>query len=89
MEILQPAPQVLENRRGVAFGVVHGNTTIDCVISLTALETYFWLEPGASHVQILKTFENGHARIEAIAERKLRAHPATRLELKSDDFARS
>ncbi|MFP3559553.1 DUF1488 domain-containing protein, partial [Paraburkholderia sp. SIMBA_049] len=37
---------------------------------------------------ILKTFRDGYGRIRAIAERRLLAHPATRLELTSDDFAR-
>ena len=88
METLELEPQVLANHRGVAFGLVCPNGTVECVITIATLEAYFWLEPRASDVRILKIFRNGYGRIRAIAERRLLAHPATRLELTSDDFAR-
>ncbi|MPW23516.1 DUF1488 family protein [Paraburkholderia sp. CNPSo 3157] len=88
METLDLEPQVLANRRGVAFGLVHQNVTVDCVITLAALETYFWLEPRASDARILKTFRDGYGRIHAIAGRKLLAHPGARLALTAEDFAR-
>jgi len=88
METAESVPQVLANRRGVAFNLVHQNSTVACLVSIAALETYFWLEARANDDRILKTFGDGYARICAIAERKLRAHPAARLELTLDDFAR-
>jgi hypothetical protein len=88
METIELDPQVLVNRRGVAFSVVHRGTTVECVITLAALEAYFWLEPRADDARILKRFNDGYRRIRAIAERRLLAHPSTKLELTSDDFAR-
>ncbi|MEM5314211.1 DUF1488 family protein [Paraburkholderia sp. JHI869] len=61
---------------------------VGCVVTIAALEAYFWLEPRASDARILKTFRDGYGRILAIAERKWLAHPATRLELTPADFAR-
>lgn len=88
METVDKEPEVLANRRGVMFSLVLPNGTVTCVIALTALETFFWLEPRASDTDVLRTFENGFARIRAIAERKFRAHPATHLKLTAEDFAR-
>jgi len=88
METLDLEPQVLANRRGVAFGLARQAGTVECVITIAALEAYFWLEPRASETRILKTFRDGYGRIGAIAERRLLAHPAARLELTAEDFAR-
>ncbi|CAD6537982.1 DUF1488 family protein [Paraburkholderia sabiae] len=88
METIELAPQVLANRRGVAFSVVHRGSTIECVITLAALEGCFWLECRADDARILKRFNDGYRRIRAIAERRLLAHPAAKLELTPDDFAR-
>ena len=87
METVEPEPQVLASRLGVAFSLVRPNGMVECVITIATLEAYFWLEPRASDARILKTFRDGHGRIRAIAERKLLAHPAVRLELTPDDFA--
>ncbi|MDR6495747.1 hypothetical protein J2797_005671 [Paraburkholderia terricola] len=88
MESAEVKPQVLANRRGVAFGLVRQNNTIECVITIAALEPHFWLEPGASETRIATTFRNGYGRIRAMAERKLPAHPAAHPELTADNFAR-
>ncbi|MEX3815488.1 DUF1488 family protein [Paraburkholderia sp. BR13439] len=88
METVELEPQVLANRRGVAFSLVVQNRPVECVITITALEAYFWLEPRAGDARILKTFRDGYGRIRAIAERKLLAHPAARLELTPADFSR-
>jgi hypothetical protein len=88
METLDLEPQVLANRRGVAFALARQNRTVECVITIAVLEACFWLEPRASDTRILKTFRDGYGRIRAIAERKLLAHPAARLELTVEDFAR-
>jgi hypothetical protein len=88
METIDLEPQVQANRRGVTFSLERAHGTIECIVSIAALETYFWLEPRADDARILKTFRNGYGRIRAIAERKLLAHPSTRLELTPADFAR-
>jgi hypothetical protein len=88
MQSDDPEPRVLNDRHGVAFSFVAPSGTIECVITLAALEDYFWLEPSASDARILKTFREGYGRIRAIAERKLLAHPAAKLELRPEDFAR-
>jgi hypothetical protein len=58
------------------------------VVTLEALEAYFWLEQGASDARILKCFGDGYQRIAALAARKALAHPAVSIELTSSDFAR-
>ena len=88
METLDLEPQVLANRRGVAFALARQNGTVECVITIAALEACLWLEPRASDARVLKTFRDGYGRIRAVAERRLLAHRATRLELTPDDFAR-
>jgi hypothetical protein len=88
METIESEPQVSANRRGVAFTLAHQGVPIECVVTTAALEAYFWLEPRASDARMLRTFSDGYRRIRAIAERKLRAHPAARLELTPADFAR-
>jgi hypothetical protein len=88
METVEVEPHVLANRRGVAFGLIRPNSTVECVIKIATLEIHFWLEPGASDARIMKTFRDGYGRIRAIAERKLLVHPAARPELTPDDFAR-
>ncbi|MBB5404424.1 DUF1488 family protein [Paraburkholderia youngii] len=89
METVELEPLVLANRLGVAFSLVRQNRPIECVITITALEAYFWLELRAGDERILKTFRNGYSRIRAIAERKLLAHPAARLVLTPADSSRS
>jgi hypothetical protein len=42
------------------------------VIALAALQEYFWLEPDADDGRILTAFRNGHGRIRAIVEHKVR-----------------
>jgi hypothetical protein len=88
METVELEPQVLADRRGVVFGLVRPHGTIECVITLATPEAHFWLEPRVNDARILKTFRDGYGRIRAIAERRLLAHPAARLELIPDDFAR-
>jgi hypothetical protein len=88
METIESEPQVIANRRGVAFTLVHRGMPVECVVATAALEACFWLEPRASDARMLKTFNDGYRRIRAIAERRLLAHPAARLELTADDFAR-
>ncbi len=88
METVELEPHVLANRRGVAFVLVHQNSNVECVVTLLTLEKHFWLAPQASEARILKTFRDGYKRIRAIAERKLLAHPAAKLELIPEDFAR-
>jgi hypothetical protein len=82
-------PRILANRRGVAFDLVRASGSVECVVTLEALEADFWLEPGASDARILKCFGDGYQRIAAIAARKALAHPSANVELTSSDFARS
>lgn len=86
METVELEPLVLANRSGVAFTLRHRNGTANCIITIKALEMYFWLEPRASDDRVFQTFEDGYARIKAIAERKLRVRPSARLQLTPDDF---
>jgi hypothetical protein len=87
MEALDLDAHVLANRRGVAFTLMRGNSTVECVVALAALEAHFWLEPLASDERILKTFRDGYNRIRALAERKMLAQPSSHIALQADDFA--
>lgn len=83
------APYVIDGRRGVAFSVLSGMNRIECVVTIAALQTYFWLQPDAGDVRILQTFRDGFRRIHAVAQRKsLRAQPGDRIEITPADFAR-
>ncbi|WOD13921.1 DUF1488 family protein [Paraburkholderia kirstenboschensis] len=88
MEKPELEPQILANRQGVSFWLVRGNTTVECIVTIAALEARFWLEPRAGDAGILGIFRDGYSRIRVIAERKLLAHPCARLELTPDDFER-
>ncbi|NUX55646.1 DUF1488 domain-containing protein [Paraburkholderia sp. JPY418] len=52
-ETVELAPQVLANRVGVAFSLVFQNRPVECMITITALEAYFWLDPRAGDERIL------------------------------------
>ncbi len=45
METVSLEPQVLAKRHVVAFGLVRQDHTVECEITIAALEAYFWLEP--------------------------------------------
>ncbi|CAG9245106.1 DUF1488 family protein [Paraburkholderia caribensis] len=87
MDTLEVAPQVLAGR-GVSFSLPGPQGMVECVVTITALQDCFWLEPQADDIRILRAFRDGYGRIRAIAERKVLAHPATHLELTAADFAR-
>ncbi|AXF06168.1 DUF1488 family protein [Paraburkholderia hospita] len=87
MDTLEVAPQVLAGR-GISFSLPGPQGTVDCVVTIRALQDCFWLESGADDVRMLRAFRDGYGRIRAIAERKALAHPATHLELTAADFAR-
>jgi hypothetical protein len=60
MEAAATAPRILTNRHGVAFDLVRANGSVEGVVTLEALEAYFWLEPGASDARTLKCFGDGY-----------------------------
>jgi hypothetical protein len=50
------------------------------------LEGYFWLPPNADDARALEVFRNGFYRTEAVARRKLLAHPASAVWLTGGDI---
>jgi hypothetical protein len=88
MEALDLEPQISGDRRGVLFTLTSKSGPVECMILRVAMESYFWLPLDADDSKILRTFHDGSRRIQAIAYRKLLAHPASRLELTAADFAR-
>ncbi|MBB5429004.1 hypothetical protein OKW33_006141 [Paraburkholderia atlantica] len=56
METVELEPQVLANRRGVAFSLVFQNRPVECVITIAALEAHFWLEARAGDSASSKNF---------------------------------
>ena len=87
MDILEPEPYVLTNRQGVVFCVTHLSRTVQCVIPVSVLETYFWLGCDPDEARILKIFHNGYGRIRAAAERKLLVCRTQHIHLRVSDFA--
>lgn len=88
METIDLEPQLLPNREGVAFTLVRRNDVVRCVVTLDALQSYFWLPRNVDDARILKTFADGLTRIRAVAERKLLAKPVPQLVLTGRDFER-
>ncbi|SAL78653.1 hypothetical protein AWB67_05306 [Caballeronia terrestris] len=89
METLDLEPRIAADHRSVVFVITHKTRAIECVVARAALETHFWLTPDANDTKTLKTFHDGYRRIQAVAQRKLLAHPTARLELTAADFVRS
>jgi hypothetical protein len=89
MKVHSPEPQVSADKRSVTFIMIWQGEPVTCVISRAALETYFWLAPGADDARTIRVFNNGFGRIHAVAERKLRARDSKHLELSTSDFAKN
>lgn len=85
-EVISEAPRVLPDKSGVAFCITSGKTSADCVVSIRALEDWFWLPRGADAARVLTTFSDGYGRIRAVAERRVRASAGQPVYLKTDDF---
>jgi hypothetical protein len=83
-----PEPQISADHRALTFVLPWRGESVTCVVSRTALETYFWLAPNADDTRTLTVFRNGFSRIHAVASRKLLAHPSKHLELSAADFAK-
>lgn len=47
MEKPEFEPKIMANRQGVSFWLGPGNTTVECIVTIAALQTHFWLEPRA------------------------------------------
>jgi hypothetical protein len=86
MDTIDLQPRISDDGRGVVFVVIFKGTSVECVISRAALESGFWLTPNADEARMIKIFLDGSRRIRAIAERRLLAHPAFRIELTAADF---
>jgi hypothetical protein len=83
-----PEPQISADKNNLTFVLHRRGEPVTCIVSRSALETYFWLAPDADDIRTLKVFSNGFGRIHAIAERKLLAHPSKHVELSAPDFAK-
>ncbi|WP_250528295.1 DUF1488 family protein [Caballeronia sp. GAWG2-1] len=70
MELPINQPSLRLTKRGVEFSVVKNKRSIACVMTIEALQQFFWLEPAAAEQRILQCFQDGRARIFAVAERK-------------------
>lgn len=88
MKVLILEPHLSADQRFVTFELNWRGETVSCAVSRTALEAFFWLPPNADEPRVLKVFNNGRSRIQAVAQRKLLAHPSVSIELNDADFAR-
>ncbi|WP_322102165.1 DUF1488 family protein [Paraburkholderia sp. J41] len=87
MEAINELPRILPDKSGVAFCITRGATSTDCVVSIRALEDWFWLPPGAKPERVLAAFSDGYGRISAVAERRVRARSSVQsIYLKTGDF---
>jgi hypothetical protein len=60
---------------------------VQCSITRSALEQYFWVPAGANDARLLKAFGDGHNRISAAVERRLLRAPGESIKLNDLDFA--
>ena len=88
MKMPSPEPHISADKRNLTFVMLWHGESVTCLVSRTALETYFWLAPNADDARTLTVFRNGFSRIYAVASRKLLAHPSKKLELSVTDFAK-
>jgi hypothetical protein len=86
MDVVDRAPSVSPDGRGIVFHLSGNRCEVECVITREALEEYFWLPSGADSARMLKTFADGRQRIIATAERKMRAHSDQTVRLTIADF---
>ncbi|WP_459906267.1 DUF1488 family protein [Caballeronia sp. HLA56] len=70
MELPINQPPLRLTKRGVEFSVIRNKRSFACVMTIEALQQFFWLEPSAAEQRILQCFQDGRARIHAVAERK-------------------
>ncbi|QIE29725.1 DUF1488 family protein [Caballeronia sp. SBC2] len=81
-------PVVVDGGRAIAFDIIAAGRVARCTVSRESLQDYFWLQPEANDVRMLKIFSDGRQRIVAIAERKARRLAATTIHLEASDFRR-
>ena len=86
MEIVEFEPSVSPDGRAVVFVLSLRGRDHECAITREALEQHFWPQRGAPEARILRTFDDGHKRIFAVAERKLLANPGGRIVVTANDF---
>jgi hypothetical protein len=89
MKVPVPHTQISADKQSLSFTLIYRGESVLCVVSRAALEIYFWLPPGADDAQLLTVFSGGFPRIEAVARRKLLAHPTSRLRLTDADFGQA
>jgi hypothetical protein len=70
----------------VAFVAHIRGRAVQCSITRSALEQYFWVPIGANGAHLLKALIDGHSRIAAAVERKMLRAPGEPIKLKDADF---
>jgi hypothetical protein len=85
MKVLVPAAQISADKQTVTFVLEWRAETVTCVVLRQCLEMFFWLPPGADDARTVRVLADGFARIEAVARRKLLAHPTRSIRLTSAD----
>lgn len=81
-------PRVSPDQESIIFKITLCDSQVECEVSRTALEQWFWLPPTASNERMLRAYMNGANRIAAVATRKARKLSALRgrVTLASKDF---
>ena len=79
---------IADGGHAVGFEVIAAGRVVKCTVSCESLQHYFWLQPGADDVRVLKTFNDGRHRIVAIAERNVLRLAAASIHLEAADFHR-
>lgn len=86
MEAIKEEARLLPDKSGVAFCIRSGTISADCIVSIRALEDWFWLPANADAARVLTTFSDGYGRIRAVAERRARSCRSPSIYLKTSDF---
>jgi hypothetical protein len=89
MKVLVPDAQISADKQTLSFALEWRGENVTCVVPRTCLEAFFWLPPNADDARMVQVFRNGFSRIEAVARRKLLAHPTQTLRLTHADFSNS
>ena len=89
MRVLVPEAQISADKQTLTFVLEWRGETVTCGVPRQCLEVFFWLPPGADDARTVRVFGDGFARIEAVARRKLLAHPTRSIRLTGADFSNS
>jgi len=85
MKVLVPEALISEDRHTLTFVLNWRGQIVTCFVPRKCLEVFFGYRP--MHARAVRVFGDGFARIEAVAQRKLLAHPTPSMQLTHADVS--